>query len=56
MATEHGRADLPLDRRADVVDACIKAKMAGRPWPAAAEVEPKAKPKPKAMPVVAPKS
>jgi hypothetical protein len=43
-ATEHGRADLPLDQRADVVDACIKAKMAGRPWPAAAEVKPKPKP------------
>ncbi len=29
MSTEHGRADLPLDKRADVVDKCIKRKMAG---------------------------
>jgi hypothetical protein len=30
MSTEHGRADMPLDKRADVVDKCIKEKMAGR--------------------------
>ena len=35
MDTEHGHADLPLDKRTDVVDACIKAKMAGEPWPPA---------------------
>ena len=35
LETEHGHADLPLDKRADVVDACIKAKMAGEPWPPA---------------------
>jgi hypothetical protein len=52
MATEHGHADMSLDKRADVVDACIKDKMAGKPWPAAAQ--PKAKPK--ATPAAAPKS
>jgi hypothetical protein len=31
MATERGHADLPLDKRADIVDQCIKDKMAG--WP-----------------------
>jgi hypothetical protein len=41
MATEHGHADLPLDKRADVVDACIKAKMAGQPWPPAHAGKPK---------------
>lgn len=30
MATEKGHADLPLDKRADIVDQCIKDKMAGR--------------------------
>ncbi len=29
MKTEHGRADLPLDKRADVVDKCIEQKMQG---------------------------
>ena len=29
MKTEHGRADLPLDKRADVVDKCIAEKMQG---------------------------
>jgi hypothetical protein len=29
MSTEHGRKDLPLDKRADIVDQCIKKKMAG---------------------------
>ena len=48
MDTEHGHADLPLDKRTDVVDACIKAKMAGKPWPAAHAAKPKAKKKPKA--------
>jgi hypothetical protein len=43
-ATERGHSDLPLDKRADVVDACIKAKMAGKPWPGAAEVKPKPAP------------
>jgi len=47
MATEHGRADLPLDKRADVVDACIKAKMAGEPLPAAVTGKPKGKAKDK---------
>ncbi len=42
-ATEHGHADLPLDKRADIVDVCIKDKMAGKPWPAAAQVKPKPK-------------
>ena len=31
MATEHGHADLPLDKRADIVEQCIKEKMAGKP-------------------------
>ena len=29
MKTEHGRAGLSLDKRADVVDKCIKEKMQG---------------------------
>ena len=29
MSTEHGRKDLPLDQRADIVDQCIKKKMVG---------------------------
>jgi hypothetical protein len=45
MATEHGRQDLPLDKRADIVDACIKDKMSGKPVPAAAKPAPKPKPK-----------
>jgi hypothetical protein len=45
MATEHGRKDLPLDQRADIVDACIKDKMAGKPVPAAAQAKPTPKPK-----------
>ncbi len=50
MATEHGHADLPLDKRANLVDACIKDRMAGKPLPAAltAEHEGKPKEKPKA--------
>jgi hypothetical protein len=31
MSTEHGHGDLPLDKRADIVDQCIREKMAGRP-------------------------
>jgi len=31
MSTEHGHADMPLDKRADIVDRCIKEKMAGEP-------------------------
>jgi hypothetical protein len=31
-ATEHGHADLPLDKRANIVDQCIKDKLAGKPW------------------------
>jgi hypothetical protein len=50
METEHGHADLPLDKRADVVDACIKAKMAGKPWPAEAAHKPKKKSKATAQP------
>jgi ABC-type glycerol-3-phosphate transport system substrate-binding protein len=45
MATEKGRKDLPLDQRADIVDACIKDKMSGKPAPAAAKPAPKPKPK-----------
>jgi hypothetical protein len=47
MATEHGRKDLPLDKRTDIVDACIKDKMSGKPMPAAAQAKPVPKPKPK---------
>lgn len=47
MATEHGHADMPLDKRADVVDACIKDKMAGEPLPAAVTGKPQAKSKTK---------
>jgi hypothetical protein len=31
MSTEHGHADMPLDKRADIVDQCIKERMAGLP-------------------------
>ncbi len=59
MATEHGHTDMPLDKRADVVDACIAAKMAGKPWPAAAKPKNKSKAsaqkKPKAQPKTAQK-
>ena len=54
MATEHGHADMPLDKRADIVDACIKAKMAGKP--AAAQPKPKPNAAPAATPAAAPKS
>ena len=50
MATEHGRQDLPLDQRADIVDACIKDKMSGKPAPAAAQAKPTPKPKPNLKP------
>ena len=30
MSTEHGHADMPLDKRADVVDKCIAQKMQGK--------------------------
>ncbi|MEJ2375101.1 MAG: hypothetical protein P8Y71_06630 [Pseudolabrys sp.] len=43
MATEHGRADLPLDKRTAIVDACIKDKMQGKPPPAAVMGKPKQK-------------
>jgi hypothetical protein len=36
MATEHGHKDLPLDKRADIVNQCIKDKMDGKPVPKAA--------------------
>ena len=50
MATERGHADLPLEKRADIVNACIKDKMAGKPAPAAARAKPKGKPKAKPKP------
>ncbi len=46
MATEHGQADLPLDKRADIVDQCIKDKMAGRPVSKPDAKQAKAKKKP----------
>jgi hypothetical protein len=45
MATEHARKDLSLDKRADIVDQCIKDKMSGNPVPAAVQAKPKSKPK-----------
>ncbi len=45
MATEHGRNDLPLDQRADLVNACIRARMAGA---TVAEALAAAEPRPKA--------
>jgi hypothetical protein len=33
MATEKGRADMSLDKRADVVDKCIEQKMKGSSQP-----------------------
>ena len=48
MATEHGHADLPLDKRATIVDACIKDKMAGKPMPTDVSDEAGAKAKSKA--------
>jgi hypothetical protein len=54
MGTEHGHADMPLDKRANIVDECIKEKMAGEPLSpdvlaaeGKAETKSKAKPKPK---------
>jgi hypothetical protein len=35
MSTEHGRNDLPLDQRADIVDKCIKNKMSAANKPTA---------------------
>jgi hypothetical protein len=51
MATEHGHKDMPLDKRADIVDACIKDKMAGKPVPnAAAAADSYGKPQASAKP------
>jgi hypothetical protein len=51
MATEHGHKDLPLDKRTDIVDQCIKDKLAGEPVPkAAAAADQSAKPKSAAKP------
>jgi len=47
MATEHGHADLPLEKRANLVDACIKDRMAGKPLPDALAAGRKDKPKEK---------
>jgi hypothetical protein len=52
MATEHGHKDMPLDKRADIVDQCIKDKLAGKPVPEAAaaadaSAKPQSPPKPK---------
>ena len=54
--TERGHADLPLEKRADIVNACIKDKMEGKPVPAAAEVKakPKSKPAPASKPAPKP--
>jgi hypothetical protein len=58
MATEHGRADLPLDQRTAIVDACIKDKMAGKPLPGdvSEEAGAKAKGKTKTKAKLKPKS
>jgi hypothetical protein len=51
MATEHGRNDLPLDKRADIVDKCIKDKMsAAKPSAAQANTAPKTPPTPSPKP------
>jgi hypothetical protein len=52
MATEHGHKDMPLAKRADIVDQCIEDKLAGKPVPKAAAAadeygKPKPAPKPK---------
>ena len=31
MSTEKGRADMPLDKRSEIVDRCIEQKMRGAP-------------------------
>jgi hypothetical protein len=55
MATEHGRQDLPLDKRADIVDKCIKDKMSAANKPAApAGSAPAAAPTPSPKPPPAP--
>jgi len=53
MATEHGRNDLPLDKRADIVDKCIKDKMNAGNKPAAQANSATA---PKTSPAAAPKT
>jgi hypothetical protein len=51
MATEHGRQDLPLDKRADIVDKCINDKMSAAAKPAAqAATTPAATPAPSPKP------
>lgn len=51
LATEHGRNDLPLDRRADIVDKCIKDKISAANKPAAqAKTTPAPAPKPPLAP------
>jgi len=55
MATEHGRQDLPLDKRADIVDKCIKDKISAANKPAAqAGSAPAAAPTPSPKPPPAP--
>ena len=55
MATEHGRKDQSLDKRADIVDKCIKDKMSAAAKPAApagtaAAAAPAPSPKPRPSP------
>ncbi len=55
MATEHGRQDISLDKRADIVDKCIKDKMSAAAKPAApagtaAAAAPTPAPKPRPAP------
>lgn len=46
METEHGHADMPLDKRADIVTACITDKMEGKKPPFAEDKKKTAKRKP----------
>ena len=51
MATEKDAAHMTLDRRADIVDQCIAAKMKGEPGlPGTAAAKPDAAPNPKPKP------
>ena len=50
MATEKGHADMPLDKRADIVDKCIDDKLSGKKTAAVAPEKSKAKPAPEIKP------
>lgn len=50
MATEKGHADMPLDKRADVVTKCIDDKLSGKKTAAIAPEKSNAKPAPEIKP------